>query len=224
MVDIERSQPEPECLAAEKTKKNGSYRCGDVQRRLEEDFRGKCYICEDSTPTSINVEHRESHREDLDLKFGWSNLFWSCGHCNKIKGKRFDNILDCTDTAHDVENCLEYHLDPMPFEEVVIRAIASDPNTAKTRELLLAVYNADGGTVLSKFESANLRKKMATDIWEFQTLLGKYYNSAKTPEHRAQLFLEITSHLHRGASFAAFKRWIVRRNRKFLEDFGRCLE
>ena len=57
MLYFKKSQPAPKCLAIEKKKSNGDYKCGTVLARLKDDFRNKCYICEYSKPPSINVEH-----------------------------------------------------------------------------------------------------------------------------------------------------------------------
>ncbi len=43
MVNFSKSQPAPECLALEKAKANGTYRCGDVLSRLVNDFHNRCY-------------------------------------------------------------------------------------------------------------------------------------------------------------------------------------
>jgi len=80
MIYFEKSQPAPECLEKEKSKKSGNYKCAGVLKRLKDDFKNKCYICESKAPTTINVEHFKSHQGDSDLKFDWNNLFWSCGH------------------------------------------------------------------------------------------------------------------------------------------------
>jgi len=49
-------------------------RSDTVFERLLVDCRGKCYICEDSTATTLQVEHRAPHRGDKKLKYDWDNL------------------------------------------------------------------------------------------------------------------------------------------------------
>jgi len=85
MIYFEKSEPAPKCLAEEKEKERGDYKCGSVLERLKQDFKNKCYICEAARPQSINVEYLRPHRGDKELKFGWGNLFWSCAHCNNVK-------------------------------------------------------------------------------------------------------------------------------------------
>ena len=95
MVFFEKSQPAPTCLEAERAKPNGDYKTRETLNRLESDFKGKCYIYESKGIETINVEHFIPHRNNLDLKFRWDNLFWACGHCNSTKGDKFDNLLNC---------------------------------------------------------------------------------------------------------------------------------
>lgn len=56
MINVEKSQPAPECLALEKLKKDGDYGCKDVRLRLKHDFFNKCYICEEKAPSSIVIK------------------------------------------------------------------------------------------------------------------------------------------------------------------------
>ena len=44
--------------------------------------------------TSNQIEHLQSHRGNMDLKYDWNNLFWACAHCNNIKLDTFEPILD----------------------------------------------------------------------------------------------------------------------------------
>ena len=57
MVHFPKSQPPPESLATEKLKPNGKYDCNDVLIRLRNDFKEKCYICEEGDINSTNIEH-----------------------------------------------------------------------------------------------------------------------------------------------------------------------
>jgi len=71
MVYFEKSQPAPACLAEEKTKTSGDYKCGDVLRRLAADFKNKCYLCEHKRPTNLNVEHfAPPRRQGSDVRLG----------------------------------------------------------------------------------------------------------------------------------------------------------
>lgn len=218
MVPFPKSQPAPESLAAERNKVSGSYRSADVLDRLKEDFKNKCYICEFKEPTNINVEHFIPWEQDVDLKFDWNNLFWSCGHCNNTKLAVFTGILNCTVAEDNVETALRYKFRPLPFEKVIIEVLNPSEKADKTRGLLLAVYN--GTTPLKTIESANLRNQLLEEIWKFQEFLREYFSDTNTPEDREYFLIKIRGHLSRGSNFTAFKRWIIRDNDRLHREFG----
>ena len=99
MVKVERSFPTPDSLAEEKKKANGSYSEPDVIERLAKDFHNKCYICELDKLQDPQVEHLRPHfgGKNIERKFDWNNLFWSCSHCNGVKNQRKydESIIDC---------------------------------------------------------------------------------------------------------------------------------
>jgi uncharacterized protein (TIGR02646 family) len=117
MVYFEKSQPAPACLVLEKGKANGDYKTPETLRRLENDFKNKCYICESKAPHTINVEHFNPHQGNQDLKFDWNNLFWACGHCNNTKLATHNNLLNCTDINDNVEEAIHYYINPFPKEK-----------------------------------------------------------------------------------------------------------
>jgi len=218
MVYFEKSQPAPASLAVEKAKAKGSYREQDVLDRLKDDFKNKCYICEYKEPTSIHVEHFTPHKGNKNLMFEWNNLFLSCSHCNSTKHTKYDNILNCTDPSHDVENNLKYIFKPFPFEQVQIEALDGSPKTNNTKELLLAVYN--GTTPEKLLESSNLRNKLLDDIMDFQEQLCEYFKSnGKQP-----YAMKIEEHLSKTSNFTAFKRWIIKDNPRLKTEFEKFFD
>ena len=86
-VDSERTEKAKEVLMREKAR-NGDYNQLEVNIALKEVFHGKCYICENKAVTSYQIEHLIPHKDNVDLKFDWNNLFWSCAHCNGVKNQR----------------------------------------------------------------------------------------------------------------------------------------
>lgn len=222
MVYFEKSQPAPDCLDIEKTKANGDYKCSNVLDRIRDDFKNKCYICEYKEPVAINVEHFIPHKGDLELKFDWNNLFWSCSHCNNTKLANYENILNCTNLTHDVEKKLKYLFKPFPFEQVQIEALDNSPETIITQNLLIAVYN--GTTKLKTIESANLRNKLLDEILKFQKLLIDYFKDTNTPEDLGYFLINIRGHLSRGSNFTAFKRWIVIENVRLKDEFEKYFD
>lgn len=52
----------------------------DVQTQLITDHDGKCYLCEQLTHKSFEIEHLKPKAEGYypELRFKWNNLFLSC--------------------------------------------------------------------------------------------------------------------------------------------------
>lgn len=217
MVYFEKSQPSPECLEGEKIKANGDYKCDNVLDVIKTDFKNKCYICEYKEPVTINVEHFRPHKGNVDLKFQWENLFWSCGHCNNIKLDNFMDILNCTDTNDNIENRIKITMRPYPKETVVVEALDQDQSTISTVDLLNAVYN--GTTKLKTIEASNLRNKILEDIRDFQRYLIDYYTDGFDEDDKANFLSHIKKHLKKSSNFTAFKRWIIRENETMKLDF-----
>lgn len=222
MLYLPKSQPAPDCLAAEQAKENGDYKCGCVLQRLAEDFKNKCYLCEDKTATSLNVEHFIAKKSDKALKFQWANLFYACGHCNNIKLAKYNSLLNCT-TDKEIEAKIGYDIKPFPKELPQFLAIDNSEHTQQTVELLSAIFN--GTTPQKKLESANLRDKLIKDIYSFQTLLNQYfdYKDGELLEDAKNLLPSIKLHINKTANFASFKRWIIRNNEALLAEFGQYL-
>lgn len=221
MLFFKKSMPHPECLTIEKNKANGDYKCGDVLERLKNDFKNKCYLCECKEPKSINVEHFKPHKGNKELKFSWSNLFWSCAHCNNIKSDKYDNILNCIDKDENIENKLKYILNPFPFEQVEIEQIDNSKKTEHTKKLLLEIYN--GTTPLKIIESANLRNSLLEEIKSFQDNLMDYFKDTNDDDAKEFLLIKIKGHLNSASNFTSFKRCIIRGNKTLLEKFGQYL-
>lgn len=225
MINIQREKPSEEILnilAEEKQKKSGTYRKEEVIQGVIGDFYNKCYLCEIKEGTSLNIEHFVPHRGNKDLEFHWDNLFLSCYHCNNIKGHMFDNILNPTDEKEDVENLIKYKMEPFPKSKVEILPLSSDDKVKNTSELLDLVYN--GSTALKVEESHNLKKKLLDDLRDFQNQLYTYYYEEVFHDDVALAKKNIIKHLSKRAAFTAFKRWIIKDNPVFYNDFKEFLD
>jgi len=225
MVYFERSQPAPECLAKEKVKKSGDYKCGDVLDRLKKDFKNKCYICEEKFPSGINVEHLLPHKsKNKELEFSWENLFLSCTHCNKSKGTKYSNILNCTKKDENPEHRLRHTCSLLSKEAVCIENLDNSSKTEETKELILKVYNGGGYKLkVSKLEAENIRKKLVKEVRNFYYVLEDYDDETLNSEDKEYLLYKIRIHLSTASAFTAFKRWIVR-DSGFLEEFKQYLK
>ena len=220
MINLEKSQPAPASLAAEKSRASGSYREPDVIERLHADFFGKCYICENAPLTSVNVEHFVPHREDRDRKFDWDNLFLACGHCNNTKQTRseFNSILKCTDWNDPIIASIRCDFEPWPKERPRFVALVDDERTRNTANLLNDVFN--GNTPIKEIESNSLRDLLLEEMKEFQALLLAFFERGTPETERARLREQIEQHLAPSSAFCAFKIWAIRRRDLLEREFG----
>ncbi len=218
MINIEKSRPAPACLSLEKQKKNGDYKCGEVLERIKDDFHNKCYLCEESEPSTINVEHFVPHKGNKDLKFDWNNLFYACGHCNNTKSDKYNDILDCTNPSNIILELLKFEIKPFPKEKVKITALSPDNQTVSTADLLDKIYN--GSTKLKNIEAENIRKKLIREIIDFQHLLMNYYEPGVSSEDKEYLKRKIKIKLSPATAFTAFKIWVIKNNEGLFSEFG----
>lgn len=222
MINIEKSQPAPASLAVEKQKPNGTYLQEDVITRLRDDSFGKCYICEEKSITSANVEHVIPHRGDLDLKFDWNNLLLSCSHCNNTKLAKYSNILNCTNPQKIVTNLIDLKMESFPMSEVEVKALSNDADVEETVKLLDDVYN--GTTSLKRMEASHLRKKVLDEMRAFQGTLNDYYfEPGLNPEEKESLKGKIRRMLSKESPFTAFKIRAIQRNPHLAQEFGEMI-
>ncbi len=225
MINLLKSQPAPDCLEAEKAKKNGSYSCGDVLERLRADFHNKCYICEARGITNINVEHFIPHKGDKNLKFDWNNLFYACGHCNntKLAQAKYDDILNCLDSTKKILDLIKFHINPFPKEKVQITTLQKNTTIENTALLLHDVYN--GSTPHKIIESENLRELLIQEIRDFGDLLhGYFYEIGLSDEDKEAIKNRIKRKLSIASPFTAFKIWIIKNNEALKQAFGSLLD
>ncbi len=238
MINIQRDVTNPPlCLETEKKRelsgkiKDGNYRCDKVIERIKTDFFNKCYICENCKPTSINVEHFRPHKsKNIDLKFSYSNLFFACAHCNNCKSDDFENILDCTNTNEDVENWIDYRIEPMEGVKAEFSISETNKNASwdkaridETIKLLDRVFNGEH-TNIKEIESENLRSLLIEDVSIFYQIIRKFsknqYHSAEQKEHVDF----IKSEIRKDSNFTAFKRSIIKRSPKLKQEFEKYFD
>ena len=220
MVYFKKSKTIPSSLIIEKNKKTGTYRTEEVIKQIDSDFYSKCYICEQKKPTTINVEHFIPHKDNIDLKFDWNNLFYACGHCNNIKlaKKEFDNILNCIILSDKVDEAIAYKFSPFPKEKPCFDVLIVSEKAENAKELLEKVFNGIH-TELKTLESANLRDLLLKSIKEFQELLIDYYNN----EDKEYFLIKVKEHLSNRSAFTAFKRYIIRNNNELNKEFKKYI-
>lgn len=207
MVKVERTFPGPASLMIEAKKLSGNYAKQDVIEQLKKDFHNKCYICEMNDLQDPEVEHLLPHKNGRypERKFDWNNLFWACGHCNKVKNqsKYEAGILDCC--QHDPEERINFRLKEGQTE--VTAKDKKDSCAVLTPELVYEVFNIKN-TGVRIYKSA-VRLEQLTK--EMNLLYDNLEKLKKYPDSRAAL-RKLGALLRRESKFAAFKRCFVREN------------
>ena len=200
-------------------KKEEDYRSERIISILQKDFYNKCYLCEEKNPTSINVEHFRSCKNNEALKYNWENLFYACDHCNRIKGSQYDHIIDCT--KDDPEKYIHIRFDSYPkhYVEVIDKLYSAENN--KTKELLDKIYNG-AGTAISKIEASNLKSKICDEIVEFTECIDNFLSETDA-KLRTVYWKRIEKMLSRESKFSGFKRSIVMENEELFQCFGKLL-
>jgi hypothetical protein len=187
---------------------------------LVSDCHNKCYICEEKAPTSPEVEHLIPKSIDSSLKYVWENLLLSCHHCNNLKRKSFDKILDCT--KDDPEDHIILSLVSLDIRDrVVITDKTGSGASAETCRLLDRIYN---GSSNARMETGcqNLREHIIDEVKDFWQAITEY--SGEPDKTLKQSFRSmITDKISRSSAFAAFKRHIVRQDLDLHREFGGAL-
>ena len=224
MVRVTKSQPAPASLILVASKRSGSYRTPEVLARNKQDFRNKCYLCEQSQITDINTEHFVSHKGDSILKFSWDNLFCSCSFCNNVKGQFKKPILNCTDQQHDVETSIRYTIKKFPINNLVVDAVEENELADNTVELLTLIFYRTSNTGLHNAQ--NLRDRITYEVSLFESLIDDYngFKSNGLLAKQAHFKRLIIRQLDRSSQFTAFKQWVVRDNAALMQEFGQYLE
>lgn len=212
MVKIERTPVPPASLTIEKKKANGSYREPDVIQQLCHDFHGKCYLCEMDELQSIEVEHLRPHGGNLERKFGWDNLFYSCAHCNSVKNQRkyHDMILDCCETDPEAvldQQFMEGHVQVKPLDAM--------PEVQMTALLLTECFELTN-TGIRERECQTRVNALNVTMATLYKALEKY---RKDPSNRSLRTLR--GMLSRTYKFAGFTRAYVRNH---LEQYPHLAE
>jgi hypothetical protein len=210
MVYFKKSQPAPNI--------SRNYNTLEVLQRLEQDFKNKCYICEQKEATNINIEHFVAHQGDDSLKYDWNNLFLSCSHCNNIKLNNYNNLLNCTISTDEVDIALHYYCKPMPKEYAVFNIEIPSNEATKTKDLLDKCFNGEH-TPQKKLESSNLRSMLLEEIRKFQELLFDYEE-----DENDSYLIKIKYELSNKSAFTAFKRWMIRDNNYLKNKFIQYIE
>lgn len=223
MIKIERKVTE-KAEAAKKALEEAKSRkstCNtkEVNEALQDTFCGKCYICESKDAASFQIEHLVPHKGNDDLKYDWNNLFWACAHCNNTKLASYDPILDCT--REPVDELIAFRKEGYfgIEEKWIFEALEERQEVNNTVQLLEAVYY--GTTPQKKIEAKILRRKLRIELSKFKEYVREY-EEAEDYEKEG-LLCQIKKELKASSSFTAFKRWIIRDNRKHYPELAELI-
>lgn len=180
----------------------------DVQEALVNDQHQKCYLCEQKTTKSFQIEHHKAKAIYPQLKYIWTNLFLSCPYCNGRKPNDFDLI----DPVHtNIEDIIAHRIDLLTrtAEIVGLRAGVQENFTVS---LLDKIFN--GKDRLRDIKGEILFKDLEREIVFFLKILLDY-ETAGTPENKQKVIdsLLITK------EFLAFKYWIIKDNPGLYDEF-----
>lgn len=205
MFNVIRSKDIPESLS-----KKSKYDSMDVYEKLKHDFHDKCYICETAEPNDVNIEHFVSHRNiSEELKFSWDNLYFSCSRCNNIKGKEFDNLLDCCDPNIDVYKSLKLLPPRSPSGlSVQIEKRIQQPGIDETVELLNRVYNNDR-TINKIVSSDYLRRRIFDRLNKLYFHILKWYSDESLEHEKNDAIQRIKLFLKPSSPYSAFMRDVI---------------
>jgi len=94
MIRVNKTPQIPLSLLAENCNRHNSE---DVKELLLKDQHQKCYLCEQLTGKSFQIDHLRAQAANRypELKFTWTNLFLICPFCNQRKSESFE-ILEPT--------------------------------------------------------------------------------------------------------------------------------
>jgi hypothetical protein len=186
-----------------------NYRSGLVFECLVNDFCGKCYLCEDKA-TTIHIDHFKPIAKGGE-KYSWTNLYFSCAHCNMTKGAKYWPLLDCTQETNKVWESIE--IKPVSFFPRLSLEVIAHPFPGKETECIntcrLVSACINGTTQIKRMEAEHLRQRMLVVYKE----LFKAINSGNIGAIRTLI--------SDTAPFAGMQRWTLKNERPEL--FNRLL-
>jgi len=192
-----------------------------VRESIKKDFFKKCYLCEEVT-RHFEVEHFYPQTHYLHLINEYTNLFYCCQKCNKIKPKKI-NI----DSENEMLNCCD--IDPEKYIKLKYRSsdgyievtqIDSKLNYNKQIEYTIKILDRIYNGKKTKSDSfIDLRTEVKLEIESFRKKIDKYKRTKlkRAALNELQLALEISS------SYSTFKRWIIKDNNSLKKEFGRYI-
>lgn len=173
----------------------------DVQETLYLDHHGKCYLCEQETHKTFEIEHLQSKAEGFspELKFDWTNLFLSCKYCN---GRKPNNLEILNPLNVNIEVVISHKFD-INLGKIEFFSNSDDPNTLETIKLLSILFN--GKSNIRDIKGKILFDDLNREILNFLKMLIQYKSNPN--EESKQIIIDL---LHISKEFLGFKYWIIK--------------
>jgi len=187
-----------------------SYDGQDVQRQLLVDHDEKCYLCEQTTGKSFQIEHLKPKSQDYhpELKYAWSNLFLSCPYCNGRK----PNTLELLDpSAHNIEDIIEHQID-FSTQKILFSSSNTDKETTDNIALLDRLHNGKNG--LRDIKAQTFYKELQQQLLGFLSMLTTYQSDPTNENKQA-----VIDSLCIKKEFLGLKYWLVKENAALLNTF-----
>jgi hypothetical protein len=206
--------------------KTKDYRDPIVVEQLRKDFHEKCYICEQKYFSNLNVEHFIPHEGNEALILDWNNLYYACSRCNSIKNKYFDDMLDCCNADHLVEEWIKIYY-RMPDDDIeVVNDCPTDhiffAKAETSKELISKCFNSENSCIQA-VSKENLREKIIDVHSAFVDLRRNFFKNLDDwlVEEKIQEAKKIRHRLKSHYPFSAILRGYMEKDsrwRKALEE------
>jgi hypothetical protein len=202
--------------------KSKDYKDPVVVKQLKKDFYGKCYICEQKYFPNLNVEHFRPHLDDETLKLDWNNLYYACSRCNSIKNKYYDNMLDCCNQDHLVEEWIKVYY-RLPDDDIeVVNDCSADhafyDKAVTSKELITRCYNNSNSGV-QEVSKEDLREKIIDVHSEFLDLRRDFFKNMDNwrDDEKIKKAKNIKHRLKSHYPFSAILRGYIEKDSKLRE-------
>jgi len=207
MIRVHKSANIPASLLVDNC---SHYDCQDVQDALVNDQHEKCYLCEQKTTKSFQIEHHKAKAVGYypELKYTWSNLFLTCGYCN---GRKPNDYYLLDPVHYNIEDIIAQRLDLSTKSAIVTSTI---PGVQEDYTVVLLDKLFNGKNHIRDIKGQILYNDLEREIVFFMGLLNDYKTS-NTQENKRKIIhsLRITK------EFLAFKYWIIKDHADMFDEF-----
>lgn len=200
MFKVERPSDAPEC-----TKRTG-YNTKEIVEALHKIFHGKCYLCEKDKLQDPEIEHFIPHGATDELKYEWTNLFYSCGRCNSIKSSTHTNLIDCTKDT-EARTKIKHFVPSSPsLPAIVLPVDLRDQQSLNTARLLDECFNL-ANTAIRGITRASFFEQLTGEYLQWLRLRKKIVSKRSTPAAVQEATLQLKEMLRIDYPYSVFWYW-----------------